>query len=111
MYKKTILLDLDGVLNIYSGKYNEKFIEPVSNGAFEFIKDLSVNYKIVIFTSRNLLQASKWVIENGLEEFIENVTNVKEPAYLTIDDRCIKFNGNFSDLKSDIENFEVWYKN
>jgi len=111
MYKKTVLLDLDGVLNTYCGKYNENFIEPISDGAFEFVKNLSLDYKVVIFTSRNLLLASKWIIENGLEDFIENVTNVKEPAYLTIDDRCIKFNGSFQDLKSNIEDFKVWYKN
>lgn len=99
MDKKTILIDLDGVLNIYSGKYDENYIPKIKKEAYQFIKTISQNYKVVIFTSRNLLLTSKWVIENDLEEYIENVTNIKEPSYLIIDDRCIKFDGNYDSLK------------
>lgn len=111
MFKKTILIDLDGVLNKYDGKYDENYIPPIKEGAFDFIKKLSEDYKIVIFTARNSLIVSKWVIKNKLDEYVENVTNVKEPAHLIIDDRCINFNGNYKELKDKIENFKVWYKN
>lgn len=110
MIKKTILIDLDGVLNVYSGNYKENIIEPVRDGAFNFIKELADDYKIVLFTSRNLLLTSKWVIENNLDKYIENVTNIKEPCYLIIDDRCINFNGDYTELKREIDNFKVWYK-
>ena len=109
-FKKTILFDLDGVLNTYDGKYDKNNIPPIKDGAYKLIKELSEDYKIVIFTTRNSLIASKWIIENGLDEYVENVTNVKEPAYLIIDDRCINFNGNYEELKSKIKDFEVWYK-
>jgi len=110
MVKKTILIDLDGVLNIYNGNYDENYIPPIKNGAYELITQLANNYKIVIFTTRNTLIASKWIIENDLFSYVENVTNVKEPAHLIIDDRCINFNGDYKYLKHKIENFEVWYK-
>ena len=110
MIKKTILIDLDGVLNTYDGNYCENVIEPIKNGAFNFIKDLSSEYRIVLFTSRNLLLVSKWVIKNNLDKYIENVTNIKEPSYLIIDDRCINFSGDYSELKRKIDNFKVWYK-
>lgn len=110
MLKKTILIDLDGVLNTYKGRYDENYIEPISDGAYDFLKELSTQYKLIIFTSRNILLTSKWIIENGLENYISNVTNVKEPAYLIIDDRCISFNGNFTELKYKIDKFKVWYK-
>ena len=108
--KKTILMDLDGVLNTYDGKYDADYIPPIKDGAYEFLRDLSVNYKIIIFTTRNSILASKWVTDNGLDDFIEKVTNVKEPAYLIIDDRCITFGGDYEKLQSQIENFKVWYK-
>ncbi len=110
MIKKTILFDLDGVLNTCDGKYNENSIPPIKDGAYKLIKELSQDYKIVIFTTRNSLIVSKWIIENRLDEYVENVTNVKEPAYLIVDDRCINFNGNYKELKNNIKNFEVWYK-
>ena len=109
-FKKTILFDLDGVLNTYDGKYDAACIPLIKDGAYDLIKELSANYKIVIFTTRNLLIASKWIVENGLEQYVDNVTNVKEPAYLIIDDRCINFDGDYESLKNKIENFKVWYK-
>ena len=110
MFKKTILFDLDGVLNTYDGKYDKDYIPPIKDGAYKLIKELSEDYKIVIFTTRNSLIASKRIIENKLDEYVENVTNVKEPAYLIIDDRCINFDGDFEKLKNKIKNFKVWYK-
>lgn len=110
MVKKTILFDLDGVLNTYVGNYDSAHIPSIKEGAYELIKELSNNYKIVIFTTRNSLLTSKWIIENGLSDYIENVTNIKEPAYLIIDDRCINFKGDYQELKRKINNFEVWYK-
>ena len=109
-YKKTILCDLDGVLNVYDGKYDNTYIPQIKEGAYDFIKELSKNYKIVIFTTRNSLLASKWVIENKLDQYIDSVTNIKEPAYLIIDDRSLKFDGDYNKLKKEIENFKVWYK-
>jgi len=108
--KKTILIDLDGVLNTYTGEYDKNNIPPVRDGAYDFLKELSENFRIVIFTSRNLLSVSKWIMENNLEQFIDNVSNIKEPNFLIIDDRCIKFNGDFNELKTKIDNFNVYYK-
>ena len=66
MFKKTILIDLDGVLNTYDGKFDEQTIPPIKAGSYEFIKNLSDNYKIKIFTTRNRLLASEWIIKNRL---------------------------------------------
>ena len=110
MNKKTILIDLDGVLNEYVGNFDKDFIPPIKQGAKEFLSILAEKHIIKIFTTRNRLLASKWVIENGLDELIEDVTNVKEPCWVYIDDRCINFDGNFNDLIDKIENFKPYYK-
>lgn len=106
---KTILIDLDGVLNEYEGKFDENAIPKIKSGAEEFLKNLSEKYRVKIFTTRNKVLASKWIIENGLESFIEDITSVKEVCWLFIDDRCINFNGSYFDLKRQIENFKPWY--
>ncbi len=37
MSKKTILIDLDGVLNEYVGNFDKEFIPPIKQGAKEFL--------------------------------------------------------------------------
>lgn len=109
--RKTILIDLDGVLNEYVGEYNSNHIPKMKEGAFNFIKETSKEYNIKLFTTRNKELASKWVIENNLEQYITDITNKKEIAWLYIDDRCIKFEGNFSLLTEQIKSFKPWYEN
>lgn len=108
--KYTVLIDLDGVLNEYKGDFKEDYIPPILDGAKEFLEKLSQKYKIKIFTTRNRLLASKWIIQYKIDNYISDITNVKEPAMFYIDDRGIKFNGNFEDLYNEIQNFRVWYK-
>ena len=108
--KRTLLIDLDGVLNTYNGQFDEYIIPPAKQGAYEFLQNLSDKFIIKIFTTRNKLLASKWIIDNNLDKFISDVTNVKDPAWLIIDDRCINFNGNYDDTLDSINNFSVWYR-
>lgn len=74
------------------------------------LKNYPKNNTIKIFTTRNLLQTAKWVFENNLINYIDDVTNNKGLSYLLVDDRCINFDGNYKDLLNKIDNFQVWYK-
>lgn len=109
-FKKTILIDLDGVLNTYDGNFDKNFIPPIKDGANEFLKNLSENYDIKIFTTRNKILATKWILENKLEDYIQDVTDHKDLCWLFIDDRCINFQGDYKELNEQIENFKAWYK-
>ena len=108
--KKTLLIDLDGVLNEYRGNFDKDFIPPVKTGAKEFLKELSNDYEIKIFTTRNKILTSKWLLDNHLDDYICDITNVKELCYLYVDDRCLRFDGDFEQIKNQIEKFQVWYK-
>ncbi len=110
MSKKLILIDLDGVLNQYNGNYIENIIPPIKPGAKKFLSELNKEYEIKIFTTRNKLYTVKWLIQNNIDIYIKDVTNIKEPAWLYIDDRCITFNGNYKKLEKDIKKYNVWYK-
>ena len=109
-FKKTILIDLDGVLNKYSGNYDENYIPPIKEGAKEFLKNLSKEYEIKIFTARNKNLTKKWLIEFNVNEYISDITNVKEPCMVYVDDRCVTFDGNYENLANCINNFKPWYK-
>lgn len=110
MTKKTLLIDLDGVLNCYNGNFDKDFIPTVLNGANEFLQDVSKDFEIKIFTTRNKLLTAKWLIENHLDKFITDITDKKELSWLYIDDRCLQFKGDFKKLSNEIKNFKPWYK-
>lgn len=108
--KKTLLIDLDGVLNQYTGQFDINYIPDIKKGAKEFLMNISKDYIVKLFTTRNKILVAKWLVKNNLDSIVEDITNVKELSYLYIDDRCINFDGNFDKLNSQINNFKPWYK-
>lgn len=110
MYKKTLLIDLDGVLNTYVGGYQADFIPPIRQGAKEFLIALEPNFELKLFTTRPAELAQKWLDDNEISHLFTEVTNIKKPAWLLIDDRCLTFNGDYDDLTTKIINFAPWYK-
>jgi len=108
--KKKIFIDFDGVLNTYNGwKGNEELFEPLADTK-EFLEKLSKTYEIYIFTTREKGNVCKWLIRYHLEVYIADVTNKKEPAYVYIDDRALKFDGDYRKILEDIENFKPHWK-
>lgn len=112
MSKKKILIDLDGVLNNY-GKdiFDENSIPEIRVGAKTFLENLIEKYELHLFTSRNLILATKWLISNNLDKYFKDVTNIKIPSYLYIDDRTVCFKGDYEQTLEDIENFKVHWQN
>ncbi len=111
MFSKKILIDLDGVLNEYGKEiFDENYIPNVKIGAYEFLETLSRKAELYLFTTRNLMLSTKWLINNNLDKFFRDVTNVKIPSFLYIDDRTICFRGNYKETLDEIENFKVYWK-
>ena len=108
--KKTLMIDLDGVLNEYR-RYEENYIPEIKGGAKEFLEELSSKYELVLYTTRNAELARRWLREGKIDGYFKEITNIKKPAYIYIDDRAIKFNGNYAETLTEIENFEVYWKN
>ena len=111
-FRRNILIDLDGVLNSYCGGYDENFIPEIKEGAKEFIEKLYAEdrFNLVLFTTRNILKSAKWLVDNNLYSYFSNITNVKLPAFLCIDDRALTFRGNFNDMYEEIVNFRPYWK-
>lgn len=110
MHRHRILIDLDGVLNTYKGHYQKDKIDNIQNGAKDFIINLAKDYDLYLFTTRNLLLASKWLIKNNLDEYFIDVTNVKITATIHLDDRSICFNGDYDDTLNKIKNFKTFWE-
>ena len=62
--RKTIMIDLDGVLDDYT-RYTDE-IPPIKVGAKEFIIKLSKDYELILFTTRSPKLATKWLIVKRL---------------------------------------------
>lgn len=109
MCKKRILVDLDGVLNLYRGCYNDEIPSPMPNADF-FLKELNKDFFVTIFSSRDPKLVKKWLIDNNLYIYVDDITNIKKPSFIIIDDRSLTFDGNYFDMLSKIKNFKVWYE-
>lgn len=110
--KKTILIDLDGVLNNYKGNFKEDYIPAPAQGVNEFLNTLSKTFNIIVFTTRDCKFTAKWLKDNSLDKYITEITNTKKPCFLYVDDRAICHKGNFNSTIEQINNFNVyWEKN
>lgn len=108
---KIALVDLDGVLNNYDGKYNANVIPQPKDDAEDFLIKLSSAYEIHIFTVRNKELTFEWLKKYNLDKYIKDVTNIKNPyASIIIDDRAINFNGDFSEILNQAINFKPYWK-
>lgn len=111
--KKILLFDFDGVIHSYISKWQGHNIipdEPVE-GIKETIDKLKEEYQIYIYSSRCEYDSGIQAIEEWCDKYniyYDEVCNRKPPAYLTIDDRAICFNGNCGKLLDDIKDFQVW---
>ena len=109
-YKRKILIDLDGVRNEYEGGFEEQNLAKIKDGAKEFLEELSHFAELYLFTTRNLLLSVQWLTKNNIDKYFKDVTNIKIPSYLYIDDRCICFEGNYSNTLEEIKKFKAYWK-
>ena len=111
LYKPVIMIDLDGVLDDYK-KYNKNKIPPIKKGAKSFLQKLYLGgkYDLILFTTRSPKQATQWLLDNKIDKYFKDVTNVKHPAHIYLDDRAIQFNGDYEQTLEDINEFKVYWK-
>lgn len=93
--KQTILIDFDGTLSQYTGWRGLDQVGPPFEHARHGCLLLAKEFRLVCFTTRNAVIVEKWLKAYGFPEM--KVTNVKEPAFLILDDRAITFEGEWSD--------------
>lgn len=115
--KPTLLLDFDGVIHSYTSGWIQHNVipdDPVP-GAFDFIEDALGYFKVCIYSSRSReamgIEAMRsWFLQHGLH--MRTIVQLEFPtekpaAFLTIDDRCICFQGTFPNPAS-LTQFRTW---
>lgn len=118
--KINVGVDFDGVIHKNSKGYFDGTIydEPIE-GASEFLKKLSAKYTVIIHTckakpDRGLVSGKtgtelvwEWLKKHNLSEYVSKVTAEKPRALCYIDDKSVKFDGDWKQLEKEIYNFGV----
>ena len=113
-FMPTICVDFDGVIHDYKkGWQGGEIYGDVVPGFFEWVERVRDHVKLVIYSSRSKddagvlamsvwlhAQRNKWLVAGGQRNPTEPLTiefaHEKPAAWLTIDDRAIRFDGNWS---------------
>lgn len=129
MFSPTLCLDFDGVIHRYSkGWQNGEIYDDATDGFFEWLHEAVNHFTVVIYSSRSKtpegiaamqlwmdLQYGKWVGETFRRDLNPDLLKLltyaseKPAAFLTIDDRAIRFRGSWSELEpKKMLNFKPW---
>lgn len=107
--KPFICIDFDGVLNNYTHYDNDDLFTP-KIGAKEFLEKLSKEFTIIILSARRYTKIIKWLNEYDMLQYVDDVTSIKPPARVYLDDRGIQFNGDYEKALKDIKNFKTYWE-
>ena len=107
--KPPICIDFDGVLNTYKGYDGDNLGTP-REGAREFLETLSREYTITIFSVRPYVKIIPWLEAHDLLCYVANVTSYKERAICYIDDRGLKFEGDYKECLKQLKGFKPYWE-
>jgi hypothetical protein len=126
-YRKSDLpilcLDFDGVIHDYKlGWKDGSIYGSVTPGFFAWAEVAAKSFTLIVYSSRSKtdqgrLAMAKWLGEQAAMTGFPGVDGLldfaaeKPPAYVTIDDRCIRFDGDWTDpdlYPPAIRQFKPW---
>ena len=127
MSKPILCVDFDGVIHSYSSGWQGADVvsDPPVPGAIDFLVRAGERFDVRIYSSRSsqpggieAMDAAlqRWAMEHAFATDREVVLNVSFPAqkpaaFLTIDDRAICFDGDWSALDpAELAAFKPWNK-
>jgi hypothetical protein len=120
--RKTLCVDFDGVLHSYeSGWQGVGMVGdgPVPGAVEWLLAMLGEGFDVCIYSSRSKEEAGIIAMMTALKLWGMDPDDIdrldfpteKPAAWLTIDDRCVRFDGNFDALTADfINGFKPWNK-
>ncbi len=110
MSKKTVAVDFDGVLNLYNGWQGEDELFQPRENAQQFLALLAADYEVIIHSTRSPTKIRRWLDEHGLAGYVADVTSVKPPAVAYVDDRAVRFEGDFGDVLVELSTFKPYWE-
>ena len=107
---RTVCLDFDGVVHSYqSGWQGEATVaDPPIHGVDRAISQLRKDYRVVIYSVRCESDTGRAAIEQWLAKHrieVDEICASKPPAFVYVDDRAIRFTGNWTETIENIHSF------
>lgn len=121
MNRQTLCIDFDGVIHSYENGWQDGMIYGrVTDGFFKWAREMDEHFELVIYSSRSGTPggrskmrrwlAAQWLVTRQpgtMPNF--KFASEKPPAWLTIDDRCICFEGDWSKFGLErLQTFRPW---
>jgi hypothetical protein len=107
---RTVCLDFDGVLHSYRSGWRglEVISDPPIHGTKDAIDRLRRQYRVVVYSARcrtpeGIAAIQSWLLRHGIE--VDEVSPHKPPALVYVDDRAIRFEGDWEETLIKIQNF------
>ena len=106
--KQTVVLDFDGVIHSYSSGWKgaDNIPDLPTIGAKEAIEFLREKYIVVVVSSRCHQPGGIEAIKEWLKKYeieVDDVTSNKPPHIVVVDDRALRFEGDWTAVISSIE--------
>lgn len=109
--RPVVCVDLDGVLNTFDVWRSPEYFHPLRPGARDFLARLHERgYRVVVFTVRWYEWVEKWLEENNVGQYVDEVTDRKPPAQVYLDDRAVCFQGDFDEAYHRIVTFKPFWE-
>jgi hypothetical protein len=106
-----VCVDLNGVLDAYTGWRHPDHWDPPRPGARAFLESLRAGgFDVVIFTTRHPAGVRRWLREHGLLDLVGAVTRRKPPAHVFVDDRAVCFRGDFDETLRQVAAFKAHWE-
>jgi len=107
--ERIVSIDFDGVLSEYDGWKGESVLGMPIAGGLEFILRLMrTGYTPVVFTVRDASYVRDWLSKHNFPDI--DVTREKVPSVAYIDDRCVRFDGDFTKFSEELRRFDVYWR-
>jgi len=122
MNRQTLCIDFDGVIHSYEkGWQGGEIYGRVTDGFWKWAQEVAPHFNLVIYSSRSKTAVGRLAMKQWLKKQWKASGNTglmpkftyaqeKPPAWLTIDDRAICFEGRWEWLRLEVlQSFRPWH--
>lgn len=132
MRKPILCVDFDGVIHSYKTPWSNEFTipDPPVPGALPWLWEATRYFTVTIYSSRSKTEAGREAMQTWLRRWSQHelgekhpmsmeagpvypiaFAHEKPPAFLTIDDRALPFDGDWTALDLErLRSFKPWYQ-